>query len=1072
MDKFLKLFFLIVTVAILSFLFYANGVKKERIKLPVREEFNFVNASLVSVDSDLYRVDNYESDQFREGDKFKANKKLNIAIEEYLKVRTYFKQHNNKVGEATALLKISDIYKIEWQFKDAIPYLDSALQIPLEEDNLSLSIKSRLLYNIGECYSYLDNAEEALKYHSQALEIKQKIYPEKHFEIATSLLAIGNAHRWIRYDYYNATKYFYLSAEILESHGKKVDNTILFRCYYSLAVTFRLKSDYEQALIYGKKAAKICCLFPRTDMEYFMERAYNVIANAYYNQNTPDSAIFYYNQAIQLNKKNQPKANSSLARYYHNLGELHRNADNYKLAEKYVSLAMNFYYSNNDSLEYAQLLSKKGLLEFKRGRTKVGLAHIKQSPYFIPNNKKQTNEASIVHFNSSLFYYFVDDLDKSLNEIQESLIASSESFSDKDYTANPLLSQLHLNKLLVERIIQKAKVLLKLYDNTNQKQYLYSALNTIQLADSSVTYLNKEKIYENSVLNNSDADQVALIGTKILSKLSVDELNEHQDQLVAFFDKNKHFLLQPTSGNELFSDSLLDQQQAIKYELNYQNNRLQKEKQKELPDSDLVSLLDEKIFELEKQKRTIEIQLNNREEAIDKGISTASMKALQNFCTDNNLQILEYLWSEDTLYTLSVSKDNFKLNKVELTEYLLKNLSIYKKIIKNPSPESQSKEALTLYENSAYEIFTQLVNPFLFEGNKVLVIPDGSLSSIPFESLVGKKVNKGPDDYKSLHYLINGYNINYAFSATWLLNQQLDQDISTPAALAFGYSDNEEIKNIQNGNLSRFRNAELSNLPGTVEEIKSIAQITQGKYYMGKSATEQKFKEEAGLFDIIHLGLHGISDENNKLNTYIVFRQSDVDASNETVFDASYDTNFKNSNTRSAKNRNSQDTSLSNNETEDGYLYPWELYRLKLKNRLTVLSACETGLGKMYSGDGIYSMGRGFAIAGSESIILSLWKVNDYTGSQIISSFYNYLGEGNDIDFSLRKAKLQYLSKADEISAHPAYWATYVSIGNTQPLFKKKFSTLNTVLIFVFFVGLIILVTKYFKVIKKAQHPA
>ena len=126
----------------------------------------------------------------------------------------------------------------------------------------------------------------------------------------------------------------------------------------------------------------------------------------------------------------------------------------------------------------------------------------------------------------------------------------------------------------------------------------------------------------------------------------------------------------------------------------------------------------------------------------------------------------------------------------------------------------------------------------------------------------------------------------------------------------------------------------------------------------------------------------------------------------------------------------------------------------------------------MYSGDGIYSMGRGFAIAGSESIILSLWKVNDYTGSQIISSFYSYLGEGNDIDFSLRKAKLQYLSKADEISAHPAYWATYVSIGNTQPLFQKRFSILNTVLIFIFFIGLIILVIKYFKVIKKAQHPA
>ncbi|MCK4287845.1 MAG: CHAT domain-containing protein, partial [Bacteroidales bacterium] len=165
-------------------------------------------------------------------------------------------------------------------------------------------------------------------------------------------------------------------------------------------------------------------------------------------------------------------------------------------------------------------------------------------------------------------------------------------------------------------------------------------------------------------------------------------------------------------------------------------------------------------------------------------------------------------------------------------------------------------------------------------------------------------------------------------------------------------------------------------------------------------ATELNFKTFANNFDVLHFAMHTIIDDENPMHSKMVF-------------------------------------TLDNDSVEDGCLNTYEIYNLDLNARLAVLSACNTGFGKLSKGEGIMSLARGFLYSGVQSIIMTLWKIEDKSGVEIMTKFYTNLKKGNSIDNALRKAKLDYLKSASQFRAHPYFWAAYVDIGNTSPLCKS-----------------------------------
>ena len=114
------------------------------------------------------------------------------------------------------------------------------------------------------------------------------------------------------------------------------------------------------------------------------------------------------------------------------------------------------------------------------------------------------------------------------------------------------------------------------------------------------------------------------------------------------------------------------------------------------------------------------------------------------------------------------------------------------------------------------------------------------------------------------------------------------------------------------------------------------------------------------------------------------------------------------------------------------------IYNLDLNAKLAVLSACRTGTGKLSKGEGIMSLARGFLYAGVPGIIMTLWAVEDISGADIISGFYNNLFKGQSKDMALRNSKLTYLEHADQLHAHPYFWAAYVQIGDNSPISVQR----------------------------------
>lgn len=117
---------------------------------------------------------------------------------------------------------------------------------------------------------------------------------------------------------------------------------------------------------------------------------------------------------------------------------------------------------------------------------------------------------------------------------------------------------------------------------------------------------------------------------------------------------------------------------------------------------------------------------------------------------------------------------------------------------------------------------------------------------------------------------------------------------------------------------------------------------------------------------------------------------------------------------------------------EDGFLTMNEVTGLELQAEVTVLSACETGLGEEVSGEGVVGLTRAFLLAGSRAVVASLWKIDDAAASELMGLVYRYLSQGERPDVALSKARQDLRADPTGRLAHPFYWAAFVLYGSTR----------------------------------------
>jgi CHAT domain-containing protein len=339
-----------------------------------------------------------------------------------------------------------------------------------------------------------------------------------------------------------------------------------------------------------------------------------------------------------------------------------------------------------------------------------------------------------------------------------------------------------------------------------------------------------------------------------------------------------------------------------------------------------------------------------------------------------------------------VKKDQVRLSKQPIDPVLQLVNKYQKHLLDGPQFINQNAR-FTDFSNIAYTLYQSLLSDVSLEEKPLIIAADGPLRFIPFEALVVKKPELNQKNYHQLTYLVNYHPTSYVYSANlWAI--QPKNEPKELQVLGFSHSAlNVEIK------------PGLSNeLPGTAAEIGILKSTLKGLFFSGQEATKQKFLENAQQYDIIHLAIHGISDSVSRLSNRLLFRDPDHPDQTEA-------------------------------------LYTYELYNLQLTSRLAVLSACESGVGRNYQGEGVYSMSRAFSYAGCPTTVMSLWRIPDNTTPKILERFYKYLNRSEAVDQALRKAKLNYLSENQGTLAHPAFWAAMVVHGTSEKVVIKRSRT-------------------------------
>jgi hypothetical protein len=359
--------------------------------------------------------------------------------------------------------------------------------------------------------------------------------------------------------------------------------------------------------------------------------------------------------------------------------------------------------------------------------------------------------------------------------------------------------------------------------------------------------------------------------------------------------------------------------------------------------------------------------------------------------------LIEYKLVDSVLYSFIISKEEVRLMEVFFEEGMISEVEKFISLMNTfPDVTNVHQNSLAFAElgNSLFKKLFPLEIP---PQSELIVIPDDVLGYLSFDALVTAYPQSGQIDFRKIQYLIQSHPISYGYSATLLFRENNTQiRKKNLLAMAPVYSTEINMSGIDD-TLMRDLNKLLTPLNYALQEVENISENFNGRLMTNQDATESNFKAAASDYNILHFAMHTLFDDENPFASKLVF-------------------------------------SLEGDTIDDGFLNTYEIYNLDLNAELAVLSACQTGVGKLNKGEGIMSLARGFFYAGVPGIVMTLWAIEDISSAEIVTSFYGYLKSGSKKDHALRNAKLDYLQKANQLQAHPYFWAAYVQIGNSDPL--------------------------------------
>ncbi|MBK7174075.1 MAG: CHAT domain-containing protein [Bacteroidales bacterium] len=1050
---------------------------------------------------------------WRKGDQCKKRNAYDSAIVFYTKATEFYFKSNTWDKWVQGVNGIVDCYRFKPDIKEATRALDkwdsiarnkisvrsieysSLIQkraILLSEDGeyeksssgfqqalnlrLSLGIKKdtavALIYNgMGTNSYYLGNYDEAFTYYTKAVKSYDSLGMNKTVDYAMFIQNVGIIHA-LRGEFDEAMELFQhsllLNTSILDKNDPK-----LALVYLNIGRLFNLIGKDEKALEVLTQSEEIFKL--KDKKSYKLASIYLNIGAIYVNKANIEKALSYYNKALAIIQSSPTGNQSDLITALLNLGFIYEKKGDFTAASNYYLEGLKIGEKRHNSVKILRGLANINFLQVKNKEAEIFYERAINSS--VQLNGPEHPETALTYFKYGEFcsitgnnakaikflnqglniylkaygeksrdvgyaYLFIANFHErnkqyrlSLDYFQKALISGFANFSDPDILKNPSPEKNNLNYIQLNMLSGKASALFSLYRSEPKRlDYLYSSAATYDLSLELMEMLRSSYQEEDSKLLIAGSEKNTLLNA---IKVQVELYNQTHDKKAIekafiYSEKGKSSVLlsylRDMEAKDLgkIPDKLRKLDSRLKSDIAFYNKLLFDEGTKRNANQDKINLWNTTIFELSRQHDSLIKVVETQYPAYYNLKYDNSVISINNTRKrlNPNQALVEFALSDSVVYTFAVNHDSCNLFVRSLDSTFYNNLKTIREMLIGKSFNNYSPEDFQSFTKASNNLYKVLLEPAeaIIKGKDLIVVPDADLGYLSFDILLTKLPEPKTKGYRGLSYLIKQSPISYAPSATALFEGFRNPEANTNhKVLAFAPT-YENIKGVKVEELLRGKTYRdyLLPIPGAQVEVQNLKKIFKSKVFEGDEATEGSFKKNARNYSILHLAMHTIINNNNPLYSKLVF--------------------FHNA-----------------DSTEDGLLNTSELFGIQLNADLAVLSACNTGTGKLEQGEGIMSLSRGFFYAGVPSIIMTSWAVEDQSGAELMSSFYKYLAEGKPKNEALRLAKLDYLETSDQLKSHPHFWAAYMNIGDISPIKDLKAPTSIFIYILYSVIGLILI---------------
>lgn len=854
-------------------------------------------------------------------------------------------------------------------------------------------------FNLASLYRTSSNHSNSIYHIKQAISIYKEEVDSTHLDLIDS-------YKFLAQSYYLNEKYskaLTLAKKTLPLYHKQASNQAKNKIDLHLLIgnIYTVQSQYDLAEQYYSSAQNTYNKFQQHLSINIQARIYNDLATLKVTQEAILEALAYYQEIVVIRTRLFHESHASLQKTYLNMGNCYYKLKKYHKAIAYQKRSL---LSNKNNTPDILSAIYNDICNTYKAINKKDSAFTFMSKAILQYNRfeKKQDTKFYLKVNSTLlnYQYYNTDIN-SLKQISLKNINSTIPYKEQ--------SKIHLNLAYIHRDIKQHNKAIQYaiqayHANINKNQVIDNPLmlKIIELhleliRNTSVTEMEQHywlidkstDIINNILIKLSfNTDKYLLIekyrkicthGIAICNQLYKHTHNEqYLSKAFELSEYNKAVLLSIQMEQLYTHTQQQDSNYHKKQQLLSQINLLESEwkKAQDSNDNTAITTLQIKLFKLNKQyqdqfgKTTV---LRQRHHPIP-------VKDIQKKLNDDTA-VLSYFYGEKQLYTFVITNSTIKL-EIQPLSFEKKIDSLVTMIAILGDSKHDFRTACYKFDTSAYALYQKII-PSIKQSN-LLIIPDGKLNYLPFEALTTSiTIPQHTYGYHQLKYLLYQKVISYAYSVTSYYYQQFKHKNKTNASiLGFApFYDNHHL---------------LPRLKANIEEVAFLQKTFKGQFYYKENATKKNYIEQADKFSIIHLATHGYADNYRVQQPQLFFTD------------------------------NTKDSSQS-------ILFAHEIIQQSLKSDFIILSACQTGIGYWQKGEGIMSLARNFAYAGTPSLLTTLWQINDASSNLLIQDFYTKLPYKNKA-IALQQAKNDYIQNASAFRAHPYFWAGYILVGNTKAL--------------------------------------